>query len=188
MISAFERLRTAIRRFARRENGSIAVETVIVIPMMFWTYMATYAIYDVYRMHSLQQKIAYSIGDIISRETNPIDNDYLIGMRDLVKYMSNISSNSDMSLRVTVVRWNESQNRHERDWSREKGYRSSLSKDDVRNMTDKLPVMTNNERLILVETAVKYTSLFNIGLGDFEIENRVFTRPRYAPQVLWSSD
>ena len=183
-----KRALTAARSFFTREDGSVAVETVIAIPMMFWTYMAMYSIFDTYRMHSLQQKVAYSVGDIISRQTTPVDNAFLTGLRDLSKYLSDIDTNSDISLRVTVVRWDADERVHKRDWSKEKGFRDNLSSQDVENLKEKLPVMSDNERLIVVETAAKYTPPFNIGLGDFTIENRVFTRPRYAPQVLWSDN
>jgi len=45
--------------------------------------------------------------------------------------------------------------------------------------------MPHNERLTIVETFVKYDPPFNSGLSNHEITNFVFTRPRYAPRVLW---
>ena len=163
------------------------IETVMMIPLYVFAFLGMFATFELYRTFATQQKIAYTIGDIISRETVPLDNSYMNGMRNLFKYLSNESSNSNVSLRVTVLYWDDDDNRHQRDWSQERGYRSSLSSNEVRDLYEVLPVMVDNERLILVETGFKYTTPFNTGLGDFEMKNRVFTRPRYAPQLLYDN-
>ena len=187
MKARLGQLWSRISAFARREDGSIAVETVVIIPALFWTYLAMYAIFDSYRQQSVNQKIAFTIGDIISRETTPLDDNYITGMRDLLKYMANKSSNSDVTLRVTVVRWDEDDDRHYLDWSKEIGAKQPLTQSNVLALKDRLPVMVNTERLILVETYVNYDPPFNTGLQERVIENFVFTRPRYAPQVLFSN-
>ncbi|NRB02284.1 MAG: hypothetical protein HRU30_03375 [Rhodobacteraceae bacterium] len=176
-----------LRGFSRREEGSITIETVLMIPLYVTAFVTMFATFEVYRMHAVQQKVAFTIGDIISRETIPLDNSYMVGMRDLMKYLSETNVNSDVSLRITVVRWDDDDNRHYLDWSEERGFRSALNNGDVLDLGDRLPVMSDNERVILVETALKYDPPVDIGLGEFTIENRVFTRPRYAPQVLYDT-
>lgn len=174
-----------LRRFSKDDRGSIAVETVVIIPVMFWAYLTMFSIFDAYRQHAVQQKVAYAIGDIISRETTPVDDAYLNGMVELVRFMSTIKNPGDISLRVTSVRWNGINNVYERDWSQAKGWVSAMTDAQVAGLQPNLPVMPHNERVMVVETFVKFEPVFDVGLQDRTIQNFVFTRPRYAPRVLW---
>ena len=62
----------------------------------------------------------------------------------------------------------------------------ALSNEAIQALRDDLPVMPDNETVVVVETFVRYDPPFNTGLTNREIHNFVFTRPRYAPQVLWN--
>lgn len=169
--------------FVRREDGSIAIEAVIIMPMIFWTFLSMFSIFDSFRVYSINQKAAFTIGDAISRETLPIDDDYLNGTLNLFEYLSKGQGNT--AIRVSSLRYNATENRFHRDWSQTRGWVSPLSNNDVRNWTDRLPLMVNNERLILVETWNRYEPPFKTCLELREIKNFVFTRPRYAPRVCW---
>lgn len=175
-----------MKSFATREDGSIAVETVIIIPILFWGYLTLFSIFDAYRQYAIGQKVAYTVGDIISRETTPIDNSYMDGMRHVVEYMTAAQDVADVALRVTSVRYDEENNEYERDWSEKRGWVPALDDNAVSDLADRLPVMPDNERVMIVETFVKYDPPFDTGLTNKTITNFVFTRPRYAPQVLYS--
>ena len=54
-------------------------------------------------------------------------------------------------------------------------------------MQNRLPVVPNNERLILVETWADYNPPFNVGINRQYLYNFVFTRPRFAPQVKYEA-
>jgi hypothetical protein len=176
-----------LRRFRDEERGSIAVETILIIPMIFWVYLTMFSIFDSYRQHSINQKAAYTIGDIISRETTPIDAAYLNGSRELLAYLT-ANGKNNVAIRVTSVKYDADQEEYKRDWSKKNGWMPVLSNNAVKALKDDLPVMPHNERVMVVETFVKYEAPFNTGLSDREIHNFVFTRPRYAPRVLWSDD
>jgi hypothetical protein len=60
-----------------------------------------------------------------------------------------------------------------------------LTDDDLLLMEDKLPILVSGERLILVETFGTYEPAANIGTGDVPMDTFVFTRPRFAPQLVW---
>jgi len=179
-------LKKILRGFRDDEQGSIAVETVLIIPALFWAYLSMFAIFDAYRQHSINQKAAYTLGDIISRETTPLDAAYLEGTRKMLAYLT-ANEKSDVAIRVTSVRWDGKNNIYKRDWSRKRGWEPSLTNNDVKQLADSLPVMPHNERVMVVETFVKYDPPFNTGLQEREIHNFVFTRPRYAPRVLWDN-
>lgn len=174
-----------LRRFRDDEKGMIAVETVIIIPVLFWAYLSMFAIFDAYRQHSINQKAAYTIGDIISRETNPLDPAYMTGTREMLAYLTANDVN-DVAVRITSVTYDEDNDEYIRYWSEKKGWMPALSNEAIQALRDDLPVMPDNETVVVVETFVKYDPPFNTGLTNREIHNFVFTRPRYAPQVLWN--
>ncbi|APX12359.1 TadE/TadG family type IV pilus assembly protein [Tateyamaria omphalii] len=182
-----KRIITNLKAFRDEDQGSLAIETVILIPLLFWAYLSMFAIFDSFRQHSINQKAAYTLGDIISRETTPLDNSYLNGTQEIFAYLTNNVS-SDVSIRVTSVKYDANNNVYKRDWSKARGWKSPLSNNEVKELKHLLPVMPHNERVMVVETFAKYDAPFETGLRDREIDNFVFTRPRYAPRVLWSND
>lgn len=182
-----KRLTKIVRSFRDEEQGSLAVETVLIIPILFWAYLSMFSIFDAYRQHAINQKAAYTIADIVSRETTPLDSDYMDGTRKIVAYLTaNLQSN--VAVRVTSVKYDGENNVYERDWSEARGWRDALSADDVTQLYEYLPTMPDNEHITVVETFVKYDPPFATGLQEREIKNFVFTRPRYAPRVLWSDE
>ena len=154
-VSKFKSLLQA--RFAREEKGAAHIEAMIMIPLMF--------------------------GVMVSRETLPLDADYLEGTHHLLNSLTRTPQ--DSSLRLSVVRYDSNNDIMKLDWSKASGGYTVLSNNQVRSWTSKLPHMVHNERMIIVETFARWESPFNIGLGVQEIDNFVFTRPRYGPQVLW---
>ena len=176
--------RNLLARIKAREDGSIAVETVIMLPLMFWAYLAMYSTFDTFRMYNLNQTAAYTIGDAISRETQAIDADYLQGMQQLFDYLTR--GTGQTAIRVSSLWYDAENNRYHADWSQVRGTVQPLTSDDVRNWHGKLPVMPDNERVTLVETWRDFEPLFKTGLERRDIHNFVFTRPRYAPRTVWS--
>jgi len=172
--------------FTRREDGTVAIETVIILPMMFWAFLSMFSIFDAFRQYSINQKAAYTIGDMISRETLPINNAYLDGAQDLFDYLTR--SREGSAIRVSSLKWDNDNRIFMRDWSKARGWVSPLSNSNVSGWIDRLPIMRHNERIVVVETWSKYDPPFNTGLEDREIRNFTFTRPRYAPSVLWTDE
>ncbi len=176
---------TRLKSFAADTRGSISVEFVMVMPILFWAFMGAYVFFDGYRQSAVNLKAAYTISDLISRETETINDDYIDSMYSLMKLLTR--SNSAVSLRFTVIRWDEGDSRYYVDWSTNRGYPTNLTNASIGDIEAKLPVMPDNERVILVETVNTFVPLFNVGMDDQELTNFVFTRPRFAPQVLYSA-
>lgn len=174
-----------LRTFRKGEEGSIAIELVLIIPALFWAYLAMFAIFDAYRQYSVNQKGAYTLGDMVSRETTPIDGDYVDGSRALLQYLTNTKETTDIALRISSLKYNAEDDIYELDWSEKRGWVANLTASQVENWHDRLPVMTDNDHITVVETWVKYDPPFNTGLANREIKNFVFTKPRYAPRVLY---
>jgi len=180
-IRTLNALRSA--RFSRREDGSVAIEAAIIIPAVFLAFLAIFTVFDAYRQNSLHQKAAYTISDMVSRETVPIDNDYLDGAHSLFDTLTRDPQES--AIRVSVLRYDAEGTQMAVDWSQTRGAADLLDAMDVSEWNTILPVMVDQERIIIVETWAKYVPPFVTGMGTPQIHNFVFTRPRYAPQVLW---
>jgi Flp pilus assembly protein TadG len=169
--------------FARSEKGSASIEAIFMIPLMFFCMISFMTLIDFTRQHGMHQKAAYAISDMISRETVPIDNDYLAGTHALMNTLTRDPQNS--TVRLSVVRYDAVNDIFKLDWSKTSGFASPVSNHDVRDWTAKLPTMVHNERMIVVETSAIYEPPFQIGLGNQQIDHFIFTRPRYSPQILW---
>lgn len=178
-------IRGLVYGFRKDERGSIAVEAVVILPMMFWTFLALFATFHSYRTYSVNQKAAYTIGDMVSRETNPIDPTYMDGALDLMEYLTSAAP-SETAIRFTSVQYDEENDTYIHDWSESRGYMPAATPSEVAGWDDMLPVMPDNEFVMVVETFILYDPPFETGMTQREVHNFVFTRPRYAPRVLWS--
>lgn len=179
------RLFKRLRQFRDDTHGGMALEFVVIVPILFWTFGALYVFFDGYRQSTVNLKAAYTIGDVLSRETQAINNDYMDTLYSLHGFLTR--AGSPTTLRVTVVRWDEDDDRYYRDWSATRGGIEPLTNDDMLSLKEKLPVMPDAERVILVETTNTYRPLLNVGLDTTSLDNFVFTRPRFAPQLVWES-
>ncbi|KIN63973.1 hypothetical protein Z946_2856 [Sulfitobacter noctilucicola] len=177
------RIKSRLSGFGRNEDGTIALEAMIVLPVMFWAFLSMFSIFDAFRTYSINQKAAFTIGDSISRETAPLDQAYLTGTLQLFEYLS--QSQGQSALRVSSLWYDAAQDRFFADWSKSNGTVAELSSDDVETWQTKLPVLPDGERIMLVETWSEYDPPFATGLERREITNFVFTRPRFAPRVCW---
>ncbi|MEY8828993.1 TadE/TadG family type IV pilus assembly protein [Sedimentitalea sp. XS_ASV28] len=176
-------LRTLIGKFRDDTHGSVTVEFILAMPFVFWAFMATYVYFDGYHQSTANLKAAYTISDLISRETSDINDAYVDSMYELFGMMTHTPS--DISLRISVIRWDESDRRYYVNWSANRGFPGELDDGSVGQFADRLPAMPDNEIVILVETENTFTPLFRIGMDETKLENFVFTRPRFVDQIKW---
>ncbi len=173
-----------LRRFRRNAEGALTVEFVILAPLLLWLFAAIYTYFDAFRQQTVNLKAAYTISDLISRETAELNETYIDSMLEMNKLL--VRSNSSLSLRVSVVRWDEDDDRYYLDWSKVRGTALDVWTDaTISEVEDNLPTMPDQERVILVETRNEMEPAFNIGLPAMELDNFVFTRPRFAPLVYF---
>lgn len=180
------RTRLALRHFIEDTRGTAAVETVIMLPILFWAFLATYVYFDAYKQHSLSVKAAYTIGDLVSRETQGLNDSYISTMHELAGFLNKSGEMPD--LRISVAMWDQEDDAYKLDWSEARGSATALDEAGINALADKLPVLPDNERIIVVETWTQAKPLFDIGLSAREIYNLSFTSPRFAPQVAWAEE
>lgn len=184
-MQSFAGIRSFLTNFWNDTRGSVTVEFVLAMPFVFWAFMASYVYFDGYHQSAANLKAAYTISDLISRETSEINDAYIDSMYSLLGMMT--YSSSDLSMRISIVRWDEDDNRYYVNWSKIRGNQSELTDGTVGDLAGKLPQMPDNEIVILVETKNTFEPLFRIGLEDTKLENFVFTRPRFVDQIKWES-
>lgn len=175
-----------LKRFVSETRASMSVEAIIILPVLFWAYAAMFTYFEAFRAQAVAEKSAYTISDMISRETDPITPDYMNNTRAMFKDLSGLT-NSETAIRISLLRWDESRNRFYIDWSKKRGDTPRLRNADVSAWQDRLPSLLDNEKIILVETASDYAPTFDVGLSERVIETFIYTRPRFSPQIVWSS-
>ncbi len=173
-----------LKAFRDDTRGVVAVEVAVMFPILFWALLSSFVFFDAYRQSSINQKAAYTLSDMLSRETE-VNNDFIDGLYGVFGTLTR--SWTERKMRVTVIRWDNNNNIFKRDWSVTRGSVTPLSNTSVRNWTHRLPQMPHNERIILVETWSRYTPPFNVGINDQDLQTFVFTRPRFSPTVSWES-
>lgn len=177
------RLKSRVRAFWEDTSGVVTLEFALAMPILFWSFMASYVFFDGYRQSAINLKAAYTISDLISRETEEINDNYIDSMVTLMEMMTRTPS--DVDVRISVIRWDEDDDRYYLDWSANRGFLNELTDNNIADIEDQLPTMPDNERVILVETRNTFVPLFNVGLDDIYLDNFVFVRPRFVSQVVF---
>ncbi|MCE8546587.1 hypothetical protein KBY25_12225 [Ruegeria pomeroyi] len=178
------RILNSLRLFRRNEEGSVAVEALLTVPILFWTIMIGYTYFDGYREAASNVKAAYTIGDLISRETRTIDDAYIDSMVELFERM--VQDTDSLQVRISLLRYERRRDRHRVRWSANRGFPERLSNANVGSISSRLPPMSDQDTLILVETRNVYRSPFRVGLDDTDMETFIFTRPRFTNEIAGS--
>lgn len=176
------RLRLSIGRFARDEGAAVIAEAVIVLPLFLWAYIALFVYWDAFRSMNTVQKAAYTVSDMISREQDGIQSDYIDGMKKVMEYL--IDEDQNVRLRVTSVTWSAPNNRFEVHWSRAPGnLMTPLTTASLQNYVAQIPNMAAGDYVIVVEVEVDYQPGFDVGLPNQTFHQFIVTRPRFLPCI-----
>ena len=171
-----------LRRFGRDENGTLLAETVIILPLLLWAYLALFVYWDAYRAVNTSQKAAYMISDMISREKEELPANYPTGLRNVMRYL--IDTDREVKIRVTSIYWSVADGKFAVAWSRSPDNAmprmTTLALQDVKS---RIPQMADSDTVVLVETEVTYEPLFNVGLQDSVLRQFIVTRPRTLPKI-----
>ena len=183
---AFRSLQKRIAKWRADESGSVAVETILMVPLLAWAMLSTLSFFDAYRTEAISTRASLTIADMFSRETDYINNTYMDGARNLLQFLTLADDAPD--LRVTVIRWDEDEDRHRRVWSRQRGGVGWLSQSQVANLADRLPEMTDDEVIILVQTFTDYEPIYGVGIDPYRISTFTVISPRFVNgQFCWNN-
>ena len=183
-MNIMSKFRDFLRRTKREEDGSLTVDFVLVFPLLVWTVTGTFTFFDSFRQSSASIKAAYTVGDLISRETSGLNATYFQSLFLLAYRM--VGNDAPMGMRVSLVLFDATKNRHFVRWSTHCGGYSGVWDDsNVAGLSNFLPPMPDQDTLIVVETTNDYVPAFNINWlpEDQTFDNFVFTRPRFNDKV-----
>lgn len=171
-----------LRRFGRDEKGTLLAETVIILPLLLWAYLALFVYWDAYRAVNTSQKAAYMISDMVSREKKKLPANYPTGLRNVMRYL--IDSDRDVKIRVTSIYWDIVDEKFAVAWSRSPDNAlPQLTNATLQDVKSRIPKMADSDTVVLVETEVTYEPLFNVGLQDSVLRQFIVTRPRTLPKI-----
>lgn len=174
----------AMRRFVGSTDGGLSVETVLVFPMLAWIYAAGFVFFDAFRADTSSVKGSFTISDILSRQTTPLDQADVDGLRGIFNYVTGRPAD-DTAMVLTAVSWDLEDNDYRVIWSRSSGTDFTHTDDTLRAEADRLPLISIGDTLIVVETEVTYRPLLNVGLGIMTLREFVPSRPRFASWVMF---
>jgi hypothetical protein len=187
----YQRRRRSLGAFLDDDGASISIETVLIVPVLAWAFLATFAFFDVFRAKGHSLKASYAISDLLSRETQEVDAGYIEGIESVFEYLTPFKT--DAWIRVTVLRCHANCDRSNRnlklDWSYGTDGVEALANGDLNGKYDAvIPYLAQGERLIMVETRGHYAPPFPQlipGVTEQYMDELVLTRPRFAPQLVW---
>lgn len=173
------------RPFARKEDGGLSVEAVLIFPILVWAITATFVFFDAFKTLHVSQKATYTVADMLSRETEAVDQDYLTAMHELFGYLSSDSEGTS-SMRVSVVQRGLDESGNEETtlvWSQ--GIGGSEPYVDMALIADRIPAMMVGDQLIVVETEHEWSPTFAVGLASYRFREVTVARPRFSPQLAF---
>lgn len=174
-----------LRRCWRDDTGSAAVEAVLIIPALAAIYCACFVWFDAFRHNTLSMKATYTVSDILSRQ-EAVDDEFLGRMNELVDFL--IPSYANRKLRVSVVYFNddiENGNQYRLQWSYADNGMEEITQEDLDLDTTWIPVMADDDTVVVTETRILYQPLFNVGWKDQTVwHNTMVTRPRFWPTLI----
>jgi len=167
----------------RREDGGVTTEAVIIMPLLAGFYCATFVWFDAYRQKTLIMKASYAVSDVLSRQEE-VDEPFLDNMRDVLDYM--IPSNAAPKMRVSLINSvhdDEGKSIYTVVWSYGPNGMTDLTQADINADSSWIPLMGDNDNVVVTETAVLYQPIFRVGIDDKIYRNTIVTRPRFHPTL-----
>lgn len=174
---------SAILRFLKSGRGNMSAEAALILPALFWAFIATFAFFDAFRQQNVAMKASYTVADMISRETEALSPSDIDGLNGVFDYLT--FSNHPSWIRVTSVRWDQNDNRFEVNWSHATKDHDALTTATLQDIDSLIPAMAVGDSVVLLETYMIYEPIFRVGLDASWTTNAVVTRPRFASQVVF---
>ncbi|HKL07075.1 MAG TPA: hypothetical protein VJ929_14805 [Roseovarius sp.] len=183
-------LKKRLSRFRDDTRGTVTVEAVIIVPILFWAVTATWEFFELYRFKSVREKASYVVVDMISREQNGITETYLDNTLSL--YDDVVREAGNNQIRVSSVMFRDNDPNIDTDdeyvilWSevRGEGPLEPIKTSEIKDGADFIPKMADQGTLIMIQTLSLYHPNFKVGLAaNLPVDTHVFTSPRFVAQV-----
>lgn len=179
------KIKEFLKAWRDEEDGSVAVETVLMVPLMAWAYIGTLTFFDAYQHEAISFKANLTIADMFSREPDYVTPEFIDGAEGLLEFLSRVDPDPD--LRVTAFRWIEDDQQYISVWSQERGPRDPLTTADLVAHAEKLPIMSDGEMALLVETWVEYDPPWEVGIESYTRDAFTVISPRFTTQLCYNT-
>ena len=183
MLKQYIKIR--IQEFIEDSRASVTLEALLMFPLLIWAYVSTFVFFDAFRTKNANMKAAYTISDMLSRQTNPVNQAYLDGLNEVYDFLA--SSPHPTWIRVSVVTWDEDDVQFEVEWSESTKSQTAWTTESLDEIVPRIPAMSHADTVIIVETHMTYEPMFRLGLRTLDFDNFVVTSPRFAPRLCWDT-
>ncbi|MGR3572653.1 TadE/TadG family type IV pilus assembly protein [Brevirhabdus sp.] len=174
--------------FLASESGVLTTEFVLIVPFLVSAYVLAYAYFDAFQTKNSSQKAAYTISDLMSRETVAVNAGYVEGIKKIFDYLSR-SNPEDSWIRVSSITYNKTDDVYKVQWSYVTAeLQPTLTNDELSKLLDRIPVMSDGDTFLLTETSQAYTPVFNWMFKPTTFTHFIPTSPRFAPQLAWNNN
>ena len=161
-----------LKRFRDDERGSMAIELILVVPILMWVFLSGFVYFDVYRVETNSIRATITLAEMFSRE-DTVNANYLNNTRAVLREMT--YEEADPDYRVTVFTFSEGvpsdplDDRYLVVWSDHRGYDGPITNDNLITLdaAGRLPAMNPFAQNVYIETRTEYDAPFNIGIGPF---------------------
>lgn len=189
------------RRFLRRDEGTVSVETIIVMPLLLWTFVALAVFWDAFRADTIALRATHTLGDLVSRETDCLDQEYLDGLRRVFDTLAaagrpgGVGRDGPSAIRVSWVRERITNVVTVENGPDEVDTETELQESHVSgtidpaaglaDVADLVPTLAPGDQMIIVQTSVPWAPILDVGVGAREFESAATTRHRFNEIVCW---
>lgn len=180
-MSLYSRLKLRAFNFADDTDGNMPIEGLFAAILLLWWYIASFQFFDAFRQKNVNLKAAYTLADMVSRQSTPVDANYIEGLHTLFDYLT--FSNKPTWIRVSSVAWDDVNNKYDVAWSYASGNAQGHSDASIQGKAGQIPVMPKGDFVTIVETNMAYEPIFNIGLNAQWYTTFIPTRPRFTPCI-----
>ena len=172
-------IKTLLSRFAKDEDATITMEFVIVTPLMVTWWIGSMVFFDAFEARSGAARSAYTIADLISRQTDTTNSyiDSLLTLQNKMRPREPVGS-----VRVSEL-YRDSDGNLSVVWSYStEGPSAALLIADAPE--DILPVLANESYIMLIDSSIPYIPLSDIvAIPAQTWTNRVYINARFSDQI-----
>ncbi|MDP5084359.1 MAG: hypothetical protein NWQ23_02985 [Yoonia sp.] len=160
-----------LKKFRDCEEGTVAVELVLMVPILMWVFLSTFVYFDAFRVETNAARATITITEMLSREEASITQEYLDSVGAVLQTLTFADAQPDF--RVTVYQYRQVDDTFRVVWSRHTGMGDVLDDNDLAQLhaNNRLPLISATDHNVLVETQIEYSAPFSFNLSSFSASN-----------------
>jgi Flp pilus assembly protein TadG len=157
-----QQLKKRLQKFRDDESGQVSIEALLTLPILIWTMVAIFVYYDVFHTINSVQKAAYSIADLVSRQ-EVVTESFIAGQENILAFLT--AGSPLATMRITSLEYDEPNAEYDLLFSRTSDPSVQQHTDaSLQDLDDLIPVLSDGESVVIVETWVQHTPRFDTGV------------------------